>query len=136
MDGMEKVLVKRDLLKALLCLSPLLGALMIAISRCMDYRHDVEDVCVGSVMGWVITYWSYRRYWPRLSSGRCEEPYSGMNGERDQGDLVSGSGGGRRYSRVRDEEEAVGGGGFQRNVGTSAFASPPDVELGPLESPR
>ncbi|KAK3955570.1 phosphatidic acid phosphatase type 2/haloperoxidase [Pseudoneurospora amorphoporcata] len=133
-DGMEKVLVKRDLLKALLCLSPLLGALMIAISRCMDYRHDVEDVCVGSVMGWVITYWSYRRYWPRLSSGRCEEPYSGMNGERDQGE-VNGNGV-RRYSRVRDEEEGVGaGGGFQRNVGTS-FVSPPDVELGPLENPR
>ncbi|CCC12559.1 hypothetical protein SMACR_12097 [Sordaria macrospora] len=136
MDGMEKVLVKRDLLKALLCLSPLLGALMIAISRCMDYRHDVEDVCVGSLMGWVITYWSYRRYWPRLSNGRCGEPYSGMNGERgDQGDLLGGNGA-RRYSRVRDEEEAVGGGGFQRNVGTSSFVSPPDVELGPLESPR
>ena len=133
---MEKVLVKRDLLKALLCLSPLLGALMIAISRCMDYRHDVEDVCVGSLMGWVITYWSYRRYWPRLSSGRCEEPYSGMNGERtgEGGEGMNGNGA-RRYSRVRDEEEAMGGGGgFQRNVGT--FATPPDVELGSLESPR
>ncbi|KAK3343110.1 phosphatidic acid phosphatase type 2/haloperoxidase [Neurospora tetraspora] len=128
-DGMEKVLVKRDLLKALLCLSPLLGALMIAISRCMDYRHDVEDVCVGAVMGWVITYWNYRRYWPRLSSGRCEEPYSGMTGEREyagQGD-VNG-----RYGRVRDEEEGAGG-GFQRNVGT--FDLTPPVELGPLGSP-
>ncbi|KAK3492210.1 phosphatidic acid phosphatase type 2/haloperoxidase [Neurospora hispaniola] len=130
MEGMEKVLVRRDLLKALLCLSPLLGALMIAISRCMDYRHDVEDVCVGAVMGWVITYWSYRRYWPRLSSVRSEEPYSGMTGERD-GEGVQSSG---RYGRVRDEEEGVIGGGFQRNVGTFDLTAP--VELAPLESPR
>lgn len=127
---MEKVLVRRDLLKALLCLSPLLGALMIAISRCMDYRHDVEDVCVGALIGWVITYWSYRRYWPRLSSVRCEEPYSGMTGERD-GEGGQGSG---RYGRVRDEEEGVIGAGFQRNVGTFDLTTP--VELGPLESPR
>ncbi|KAK3401559.1 phosphatidic acid phosphatase type 2/haloperoxidase [Sordaria brevicollis] len=134
-EDVEKLFVRRDLFKALLCLSPLLGALMIAISRCMDYRHDVEDVCVGSVMGWVITYWSYRRYWPRLSSGRCEEPYSGMNGEREQGDMGGMNGNGRRYSRVRDEEEGGGGGGGARNVG-SPFVSPPDVELGALESPR
>lgn len=40
-----------DLGRSLFCLTPLLGALMIAISRCEDYRHDVEDVCVGSVLG-------------------------------------------------------------------------------------
>lgn len=39
-DHTEK-LVRGDLLRALLCLGPLLGATMIAISRCQDYRHDV-----------------------------------------------------------------------------------------------
>lgn len=98
-------LVRGDLVRALVCLAPLLGATLIAISRCQDYRHDVYDVSVGSLLGWTVTYWSYRRYWPRLSSGRCDEPYAGPPGN---GDLVA------RYGRVRDEEEGLGSG---RNVG-------------------
>ncbi|KAK4184656.1 diacylglycerol pyrophosphate phosphatase 1 [Podospora australis] len=108
-------LVRGDLLKALLCLGPLLGATMIAISRCQDYRHDVWDVCIGALLGWTVTYWSYRRYWPRLSSGRCDEPYAGPPGA----EAVDGPGG--RYGRVRDEEE--GGAGRSRNVGET-------IELG------
>ncbi|GAB1315487.1 hypothetical protein MFIFM68171_05697 [Madurella fahalii] len=99
-------LVRGDLVRALLCLAPLLGATLIAISRCQDYRHDVWDVCVGSLLGWTVTYWSYRRYWPRLSSGRCDEPYAGPPGSDE---VLNG-----RYGRVRDEEE---GGGAGRNVG-------------------
>ncbi|KAK3902133.1 phosphatidic acid phosphatase type 2/haloperoxidase [Staphylotrichum tortipilum] len=100
----EKV-VRGDLIRALLCLAPLLAATMIAISRCQDYRHDVWDVCVGGLLGWTVAYWSYRRYWPRLGSGRCEEPYAGPGPE----------GGEEGYGRVRDEEE--GGAGGRDNVG-------------------
>ncbi|KAL2150581.1 hypothetical protein VTH82DRAFT_7144 [Thermothelomyces myriococcoides] len=98
----EKVekLVRGDLLRALLCGAPLLGATMIAISRCQDYRHDVYDVCVGGLLGWTVAYWSYRRYWPRLGSRRCEEPYAGPLGVQD----VVGPNG---YGRVRDEEEGL-----------------------------
>lgn len=96
-------------MKALFCMTPLLGATMIAISRCQDYRHDVYDVCVGALLGWTVTYWSYRRYWPRLSSGRCDEPYAGPPGA---GEELNGSA--ARYGRLRDEEE---GGGGARNVG-------------------
>ncbi|KAK3987967.1 phosphatidic acid phosphatase type 2/haloperoxidase [Cladorrhinum sp. PSN332] len=111
-------LVRGDLMKALLCLAPLLGATMIAISRCQDYRHDVYDVCIGALLGWTVTYWSYRRYWPRLGSGRCDEPYAGPH---NSGDEAAG-----RYGRLRDEEEGGGGGG-PRNVG---------IELGFLSTPR
>ncbi|KAL2187701.1 acid phosphatase/Vanadium-dependent haloperoxidase [Thermothelomyces heterothallicus CBS 203.75] len=104
-DKVEK-LVRGDLLRALLCGAPLLGATMIAISRCQDYRHDVYDVCVGGLLGWTAAYWSYRRYWPRLGSWRCEEPYAGPLGAQD---VVGRSG----YGRVRDEEEGLGQG---RNV--------------------
>jgi len=100
-------LVRGDLVRALVCLGPLLGALMIAISRCQDYRHDVYDVCVGGLLGWTVTYWSYRRYWPRLSSSRCDEPYTGPPGADD--DVL-------RYGRVRDEEEG-GGSNSRGNVG-------------------
>ncbi|KAK3940461.1 phosphatidic acid phosphatase type 2/haloperoxidase [Diplogelasinospora grovesii] len=98
-------LVRGDLVRALLCLAPLLGATMIAISRCQDYRHDVYDVCIGGLLGWTVTYWSYRRYWPRLGSSRCDEPYAGPPAAQDSG----------RYDRVRDEEEGVGLG---QNVGS------------------
>lgn len=84
----------RDLGRALICLSPLIGATLIAISRCEDYRHDVYDVTVGSALGMSIAYWSYRRYWPRLSSHKCDEPYPFP---------VKDEGG---WERVRDEEEA------------------------------
>ncbi|KAK4248247.1 phosphatidic acid phosphatase type 2/haloperoxidase [Corynascus novoguineensis] len=105
-EHVEK-LVRGDLVRALVCGAPLLGATMIAISRCQDYRHDVYDVCVGGLLGWTVAYWSYRRYWPRLGSRRCEEPYAGPPGAED----VVGRGG---YGRVRDEEEGLGQG---RNVG-------------------
>ncbi|KAK3303674.1 phosphatidic acid phosphatase type 2/haloperoxidase [Chaetomium strumarium] len=98
-------LVRGDLIRALVCLAPLLGATLIAISRCQDYRHDVYDVCVGALLGWTVTYWSYRRYWPRVSSGRCDEPYPGPPGAEEAGG---------RYGRVRDEEEGLGSG---RSVG-------------------
>ncbi|KAF7561693.1 hypothetical protein G7046_g2453 [Stylonectria norvegica] len=88
----------RDLGRALVCLSPLLGAAMIAISRCEDYRHDVYDVCVGSALGMSVAYWSYRRHWPRLSSKQCDEPYPRPGVGTQPG-----------WQRVRDEEEAAAG---------------------------
>jgi len=65
---------------------------MIAISRCEDYRHDVEDVCVGSVLGFFVALWSYHRFWPRLSSRDCSEPYPPSVEEEG-------------YDQIRDAEE-------------------------------
>ncbi|CAK7564331.1 MAG: hypothetical protein SEPTF4163_002220 [Sporothrix epigloea] len=88
--------VRGDLGKILICLMPLLGAAMIAISRCQDYRHDVYDVCTGALLGWTIAYWSYRRYWPHFSSLHCDEPYPGPSLPSRNDDSSSG--------RLRDEE--------------------------------
>lgn len=95
----EAIFIRGDLARALLCLAPLLGAAMIAISRCQDYRHDVYDVCTGALLGWVIAYWSYRRYWPKMSSWRSDEPYPEPSGNNDHGPW---------YGRLRDEEEGRG----------------------------
>lgn len=95
----EAIFMRGDLARALLCLAPLLGAAMIAISRCQDYRHDVYDVCTGALLGWVIAYWSYRRYWPKLSSGRSDNPYPEPSGHDKHGPW---------YGRLRDEEEGYG----------------------------
>lgn len=97
-EQMKAVYARGDLVRALLCLAPLLGAAMIAISRCQDYRHDVYDVCTGALLGSVVAYWSYRRYWPRLSSWHCDEPYPGPT-------WAEGLGNGPLYGRLRDEEE-------------------------------
>ncbi|ETR97462.1 PAP2 superfamily protein [Trichoderma reesei RUT C-30] len=85
----------RDLSRALLCLAPLLGAALIAISRCEDYRHDVYDVCIGSALGMTVAYWSYRRHFPRLSGPKCHEPHPHPADEAVQAG----------WQRVRDEEE-------------------------------
>ena len=77
--------------------APLIGAAMIAISRLQDYRHDVFDVTVGSILGMSMAYFSYRRYYPPLRSARCNEPYP----SRATVTLLSGAG------KARDEEQAA-----------------------------
>ncbi|KAE8333787.1 phosphatidic acid phosphatase type 2/haloperoxidase [Aspergillus sergii] len=74
---------RTDLCRCLVALVPFLCALMIAISRLDDYRHDVYDVTCGSILGTVVAYFSYRRYYPSLRSVICDMPYdkAGMAGE-------------------------------------------------------
>ncbi|KAM5439780.1 hypothetical protein MferCBS31731_004190 [Microsporum ferrugineum] len=63
------------LARLLVSLSPLLGALMIAISRIADYRHDVYDVSSGSIIGLGTAYLVYRCYYPSLWAVDCDTPY-------------------------------------------------------------
>lgn len=101
----------RDLSRSLICLVPLLGAALIAISRCEDYRHDVYDVCVGSLLGYTVGYWSYRRHWPRLTARDCHEPYPYPGATRSD------------WTRLRDEEE-----GEQTPAGVGIVLPPLDLE--------
>ncbi|GBF63538.1 diacylglycerol pyrophosphate phosphatase [Trichophyton mentagrophytes] len=81
---------RSGLARLLVSLSPLLGALMIAISRIADYRHDVYDVCSGSIIGLGTAYLVYRCYYPSLWSADCDTPYhpddQGMHGFQQVGD--------------------------------------------------
>ncbi|TLD22709.1 hypothetical protein PspLS_07021 [Pyricularia sp. CBS 133598] len=88
---------RRGLCRPLFCMLPLLCATIIAISRVQDYRHDVYDVSTGAVLGFLIAFWSYRHYWPKLQSTRCSEPWpvSGVHSkeyETFDGDEESGVG--------------------------------------------
>ena len=105
------VKARTSLILILLCLAPLLGAALIAISRLEDYRHDVGDVLVGSIIGCVVTYSNWRRYYPSLTSKWCDEPY-------DPPGSKSGANGYQKAAQ--DEEEMVGveegdGGGSSRS---------------------
>lgn len=85
---------RTDLGRCLLAFIPLLCALLIAISRLDDYRHDVWDVTIGSLLGMLIAWFSYRRYYPALQSTRCDIPY-------DKGDQTDG------FGRLDDEEQGL-----------------------------
>lgn len=64
-----------DLARFLIALAPLFGALLIALSRMADYRHDVYDVSSGSILGFTVAWFSYRRYFRRLRSRNCDVPF-------------------------------------------------------------
>jgi diacylglycerol diphosphate phosphatase/phosphatidate phosphatase len=79
----------------LVALAPLLSAALIAISRCEDYRHDVYDVTVGSVLGMAVAHYTYRRYYPALRSRNCADPYPNPADADNKG-----------WKKVEDEEVA------------------------------
>ena len=87
---------RTDLARVLVALAPLIGAALIAISRLEDYRHDVYDVTVGSVLGFTVACFSYSRYYPSLSSSKCDTPYPSHAEE------VAAS------MKMKDEEARVG----------------------------
>jgi diacylglycerol diphosphate phosphatase/phosphatidate phosphatase len=87
---------RTDLGRVLIALAPLLGAAMIAISRCEDYRHDVYDVTCGSILGMSVSYFSYRRYYPRLQSAKCDEPYPSRETSFNEG-----------FGKLKNDEEAT-----------------------------
>jgi len=62
--------------KTWLALTPLSGAALVAISRTMDYRHHWQDVTVGSLLGLLVAYFTYRQYYPSLASEVSHKPYS------------------------------------------------------------
>ncbi|TKA26802.1 hypothetical protein B0A50_04248 [Salinomyces thailandicus] len=101
---------RASLATALLGLAPLVGAALIAISRLEDYRHDVFDVVCGSLLGFLVALFNWRRYYPSLMSVGCEEPFAAAISS-GRGSPVAG------FSRLRDEEEGYGTAGERRFSG-------------------
>lgn len=111
---------RTDLGRCLLAFFPLMCALLVAISRLDDYRHDVWDVTCGAILGLSVAWFSYRRYYPQLRSLRCDVPY-------DKADLAR-----EGFDRLDDEEQGMTRPLFQRNENV---AEEP-FQLEEIESPR
>ena len=89
---------RTDLARVLLALAPLVGATLIAISRLEDYRHDVYDVTTGSILGILLAYFSYRRYYPTMNSPHCDRPFP------SRAEWASKKG----FGKLKDEEARTG----------------------------
>ncbi|KAF2463706.1 PAP2-domain-containing protein [Lindgomyces ingoldianus] len=111
---------RTDLARVLLALAPLLGAALIAISRCEDYRHDVYDVTTGSLLGILVAFYTYRRYYPPLRSSKCATPYPNPADSAE----------GRGFGKVKDEEERI------RGAGEFELDDDEDAESYPLTNMR
>ncbi|KAI8060737.1 phosphatidic acid phosphatase type 2/haloperoxidase [Gongronella butleri] len=55
---------------------PLIGALLVVISRTRDYRHHWQDVTIGSLLGIACAIFAYRQYHPGLGHERCHQPFA------------------------------------------------------------
>jgi len=108
---------RADLARMLFVLAPLIGAALIAISRCEDYRHDVYDVTVGSILGFLVAHHTYRRYYPALRSANCDTPFPKPVDTSSAG-----------FSRLKDEEERIQSAGVY-SLGDPAEDGEDDIPL-------
>lgn len=51
-------------IKAWILLAPLMCAILVCVSRTMDYRHHATDVIAGSIIGILGAWFAYRQYYP------------------------------------------------------------------------
>jgi diacylglycerol diphosphate phosphatase/phosphatidate phosphatase len=59
-------------------------------------RHDVYDVTCGSILGMSVTYFTYRRYYPKLHSPKCDEPFPSRETSFNEG-----------FGKLKNDEEAT-----------------------------
>jgi len=62
-------------IRLIVCFLPMVAAMLVAISRTMDYHHWKEDVGIGSMIGLLIAYMCYRQYFPSIASKKCNLCY-------------------------------------------------------------
>ncbi|KAI8337531.1 phosphatidic acid phosphatase type 2/haloperoxidase [Chlamydoabsidia padenii] len=55
---------------------PVIGALLVAITRTRDYRHHWHDVTIGAILGGICAFFAYRQYHPALGHASCHQPFA------------------------------------------------------------
>ncbi|ODQ66289.1 PAP2-domain-containing protein [Nadsonia fulvescens var. elongata DSM 6958] len=64
-----------EIYKSFIAFVPTLIAFLIALSRTEDYRHHFIDVILGSILGSMIAWFSYRKYFPSVLDTKSDLPY-------------------------------------------------------------
>lgn len=64
----------QPLYRLLVCLTPLLIACYIALSRTQDYRHHFTDIIMGGIIGIGFALSVYHRYFPYVWDKRSDQP--------------------------------------------------------------
>ncbi|XP_033633198.1 phospholipid phosphatase 5-like [Asterias rubens] len=61
-----------------LCLAaaPVISAMLIALSRTADYHHHWQDVVIGSLLGFGVTFVCYRQHYPPIAHSNCDRCYA------------------------------------------------------------
>ncbi|OMJ27496.1 Lipid phosphate phosphatase 2 [Smittium culicis] len=62
--------------KAIVVATPILVAMVVAVSRTFDNRHHWQDVLAGGILGTLVAYYAYHIYYPSLKAPRCFVPFS------------------------------------------------------------
>ncbi|KAG7747471.1 hypothetical protein KL912_003495 [Ogataea haglerorum] len=62
--------------RSVVAMLPALYAFYVAMSRTQDYRHHFVDVLLGSVLGSLLAWWSYRRVFPAVTSPKSHLPHA------------------------------------------------------------
>lgn len=76
------------------------AAILIAISRVMDFRHSALDVTWGSIIGLVFAVYAYLQYYPPLTATNCQVPYPPRDFSYLVRDSVNGDEPGRLESAI------------------------------------
>lgn len=58
---------------------PMLGAVLIAVTRTMDYRHHATDVIAGGILGFIVAIAIYHIYYPPLYFATSHKPWPPRN---------------------------------------------------------
>lgn len=61
--------------RCFICSLPILGAVLVAVSRITDYKHHTWDVVIAALLGTLFANFAYRQYYPSLWSEHTGIPF-------------------------------------------------------------
>ncbi|CAO3696654.1 unnamed protein product [Umbelopsis ramanniana] len=78
--------------RGFIVIMPILGAVLVGVSRITDYKHHTWDVVIAALLGTLFAVFAYRQYYPSLwspHSGIPFEPRIAKRNELDTNDDIS-----------------------------------------------
>jgi diacylglycerol diphosphate phosphatase/phosphatidate phosphatase len=109
--------------RAFICSVPILGAVLIGVSRIRDYKHHTWDVVIGALLGIIFANFAYRQYYPSLFSPQTGIPFEPRIVQRQDAATADNASISQRIGadyELNDEEP---------QLGYSSATSPQSIEM-------